>query len=119
MMAPPAFLNANGVSSLMRAADIISAVEFDGNGKHLATGDRGGRVVLFDRIESQPVGYPATPLPVTALDQAQHFAGSAVGRSSCIAQTHYVLSVMLRTLRRNQIMLKRCGLPCAAAAYWT
>lgn len=111
MMAPPAFLNANVVSSLMRAADIISAVEFDGSGKHLATGDRGGRVVLFDRIESQPVGYPATALPFTAPDEAQHFPGSPMGSSSCIAQTRYILSVMLRTLRRNQIYAEALGLP--------
>jgi len=39
----------------VHAADIISAVEFDGDGQHLATGDRGGRVVLFDQIPSQPV----------------------------------------------------------------
>ncbi len=31
-------------------ADVISAVEFDRTGEHLATGDRGGRVVLFERI---------------------------------------------------------------------
>ena len=31
-------------------ADIISAVEFDKTGEHLATGDRGGRVVLFERL---------------------------------------------------------------------
>ncbi len=30
-------------------ADIISAVEFDHTGDYLATGDRGGRVVLFER----------------------------------------------------------------------
>lgn len=30
-------------------ADIISAVEFDRTGDYLATGDRGGRVVLFER----------------------------------------------------------------------
>lgn len=38
----------------IQEADIISAVEFDSDGQHLATGDRGGRVVLFDRIPSQP-----------------------------------------------------------------
>lgn len=32
-------------------ADIISAVEFDSTGDYLATGDRGGRVVLFERNE--------------------------------------------------------------------
>lgn len=38
-----------------RAADIISAVEFDWDGRHLATGDRGGRVVLFEQVPTQPV----------------------------------------------------------------
>ncbi|WFD35573.1 protein phosphatase 2A regulatory subunit cdc55 [Malassezia cuniculi] len=33
-------------------ADIISAVEFDQTGNYLATGDKGGRVVLFERNES-------------------------------------------------------------------
>ena len=33
-------------------ADIISAVEFDHTGDYLATGDKGGRVVLFERNES-------------------------------------------------------------------
>lgn len=30
-------------------ADIISSVEFDYTGDYLATGDKGGRVVLFER----------------------------------------------------------------------
>ncbi|KAI9222655.1 hypothetical protein BC828DRAFT_345795, partial [Blastocladiella britannica] len=34
-------------------ADIISAVEFDHSGDYLATGDRGGRVVLFERNEGK------------------------------------------------------------------
>ena len=33
-------------------ADIISTVEFDHTGNYLATGDKGGRVVLFERNES-------------------------------------------------------------------
>lgn len=34
-------------------ADVISTVEFDNTGDYLATGDRGGRVVLFERNESK------------------------------------------------------------------
>ncbi|CAD6576442.1 MAG: protein phosphatase 2A regulatory subunit cdc55 [Cyphobasidiales sp. Tagirdzhanova-0007] len=34
-------------------ADIISTVEFDHTGNYLATGDKGGRVVLFERHESK------------------------------------------------------------------
>lgn len=37
------------------AVDIISAIEFDGTGDHLATGDRGGRVVLFERTDARDV----------------------------------------------------------------
>ena len=37
------------------AVDIISAIEFDKSGDHLATGDRGGRVVLFERTDNKDV----------------------------------------------------------------
>lgn len=40
------------VALTLPTADIISAVEFDKTGEHLATGDRGGRVVLFERLHS-------------------------------------------------------------------
>ena len=43
------------LTSFSSAADIISAVEFNQSGKHLATGDRGGRVVVFEHIDSSPV----------------------------------------------------------------
>lgn len=33
--------------------DIVSAVEFDNTGEFLAAGDRGGRVVIFQRVESE------------------------------------------------------------------
>ncbi|THG23543.1 hypothetical protein TEA_021317 [Camellia sinensis var. sinensis] len=36
--------------------DIISAIEFDKTGDHLATGDRGGRVVLFERTDTKDHG---------------------------------------------------------------
>uniref|UniRef100_A0A7N2LKS5 Serine/threonine-protein phosphatase 2A 55 kDa regulatory subunit B n=1 Tax=Quercus lobata TaxID=97700 RepID=A0A7N2LKS5_QUELO len=38
------------------AFDIISAIEFDKTGDHLATGDRGGRVVLFERTDTKDHG---------------------------------------------------------------
>eukprot|EP00252_Welwitschia_mirabilis_P001044 TRINITY_DN11014_c0_g1_i1.p1 TRINITY_DN11014_c0_g1~~TRINITY_DN11014_c0_g1_i1.p1 ORF type:complete len:515 (-),score=83.04 TRINITY_DN11014_c0_g1_i1:806-2350(-) len=37
----------------IQEVDIISAIEFDKSGEHLATGDRGGRVVLFERIDGR------------------------------------------------------------------
>ncbi|KAF5841886.1 PP2A-twin subunit [Dunaliella salina] len=52
----------------IQEADIISAVEFDYDGQHLATGDRGGRVVLFERVHPNvrmmgPDQRPPPPLP--------------------------------------------------------
>ncbi|KAG1453927.1 hypothetical protein G6F46_008900 [Rhizopus delemar] len=41
-----------GDSDDITEADIISAVEFDHTGDYLATGDKGGRVVLFERNEN-------------------------------------------------------------------
>ncbi|KAL6537494.1 Serine/threonine protein phosphatase 2A 55 kDa regulatory subunit B beta isoform [Orobanche minor] len=40
----------------VQEVDIISAIEFDKNGTHLATGDRGGRVVLFERTDMKEHG---------------------------------------------------------------
>ncbi|XP_071734210.1 serine/threonine protein phosphatase 2A 55 kDa regulatory subunit B beta isoform-like [Rutidosis leptorrhynchoides] len=37
----------------VQEVDIISAIEFDKSGDHLATGDRGGRVVLFERTDKK------------------------------------------------------------------
>lgn len=39
--------------SLKFAADIISAVEFSHDGEYLATGDKGGRCVLFERNQEE------------------------------------------------------------------
>ncbi|KAJ9190307.1 hypothetical protein P3X46_001523 [Hevea brasiliensis] len=40
----------------VQEVDIISAIEFDKSGDHLATGDRGGRVVLFERTDTKDPG---------------------------------------------------------------
>ncbi|KAJ1411146.1 WD40-repeat-containing domain superfamily [Sesbania bispinosa] len=40
----------------VQEVDIISAIEFDKSGDHLATGDRGGRVVLFERTDAKDYG---------------------------------------------------------------
>lgn len=40
-------------------ADIISTVEFDHTGNYLATGDKGGRVVLFERNETACASHQA------------------------------------------------------------
>ena len=51
----------------MGAADVISTVEFDSTGNYLATGDKGGRVVLFERNEQvRPLPF----LPPSASPQA-------------------------------------------------
>lgn len=43
------------MSTVLFAADIISTVEFNHTGELLATGDKGGRVVIFQQeIEVQP-----------------------------------------------------------------
>ncbi|OBZ83951.1 Protein phosphatase PP2A regulatory subunit B [Choanephora cucurbitarum] len=42
-----------GDSDDITEADIISAVEFDHTGNYLATGDKGGRVVLFERNDGK------------------------------------------------------------------
>ncbi|KAL1293115.1 serine/threonine protein phosphatase 2A 55 kDa regulatory subunit B beta isoform isoform X1 [Arachis ipaensis] len=46
----------------VQEVDIISAIEFDKSGDHLATGDRGGRVVLFERTDSKDHGVPRRDL---------------------------------------------------------
>lgn len=46
---------------IVHVADIISTVEFDHTGDYLATGDKGGRVVLFERNET--VGSSAYSFP--------------------------------------------------------
>jgi hypothetical protein len=50
-------------------ADIISTVEFDHTGDYLATGDKGGRVVLFERNESVSTLFRSHPRMVPMHDK--------------------------------------------------
>jgi serine/threonine-protein phosphatase 2A regulatory subunit B len=43
-------------------ADVLSAVEFDDTGDFLATGDKGGRIVIFERADPGKVGACSRPL---------------------------------------------------------
>lgn len=55
-------------------ADIISTVEFDSTGNYLATGDKGGRVVLFERNEM--VREIFLPYPICVLSRRPKFQRS-------------------------------------------
>lgn len=37
------------------SVDVITAIEFDKSGNYLAVGDRGGRVVIFERKDANNV----------------------------------------------------------------
>lgn len=62
-------------------ADIISTVEFNHDGEYLATGDKGGRVVIFQRG-----GLPVVSVYSTTqfLVQLKIFAEAISGHASCV-----------------------------------
>ncbi|KAL8252433.1 hypothetical protein R6Q59_036126 [Mikania micrantha] len=56
----------------VQEVDIISAIEFDRSGDHLATGDRGGRVVLFERTDKKEHGENRKDLEKTDYSVSRH-----------------------------------------------
>ncbi|KAH9612454.1 hypothetical protein KSS87_011241 [Heliosperma pusillum] len=56
----------------VQEVDIISAIEFDKSGDHLATGDRGGRVVLFERTDTKDHGTSRRDLERTDHPVSRH-----------------------------------------------
>lgn len=48
------------------AADLLSALEFDPSGEFLATGDRGGRVVLLQQVVHNKVSSPCVSVQCSA-----------------------------------------------------
>jgi hypothetical protein len=65
-------------------ADIISAVEFDSSGNYLATGDKGGRVVLFERND---MVCSLPPLPLGLLMAALSTVANATLSFICGTRT--------------------------------
>jgi hypothetical protein len=47
-----------GAETSENEADILTAVKFDESGDYMATGDKGGRIVLFSRFNSPPPSKP-------------------------------------------------------------
>ncbi|KAJ4708173.1 Serine/threonine-protein phosphatase 2A 55 kDa regulatory subunit B [Melia azedarach] len=56
----------------VQEVDIISAIEFDKSGDHLATGDRGGRVVLFERTDTRDHGGHRRDLEMMDYSMSRH-----------------------------------------------
>lgn len=84
------------------AADIISAVEFDHSGDFLATGDQGGRVVLFERIAASR----AVSCCRRRLAHAKaRLAAAVLQYSTRMSQPHHLLPAALT----------RCTLPAPAS----
>lgn len=57
--------------ALAPSEDLISAVEFNGDGSYLATGDRGGRIVIFESSEMDGVSKGNEHVRATAARGAQ------------------------------------------------
>lgn len=53
-------------TDIFDSADIISTVEFDHTGNYLATGDKGGRVVLFERNETVRCPENSNPIQMSS-----------------------------------------------------
>jgi len=73
-------------------ADIISTVEFDHTGDYLATGDKGGRVVLFERnesvrSESYQQDQSRSPFAKRECNGLQHFLGVNRKRDASTSST--------------------------------
>jgi hypothetical protein len=83
-------------AACMCAEDLISAVQFDQTGDYLATGDRGGRVVIF---ESSEVAHRAAAVRAP-ISHAQ-----SCGRHAC----QRLVLLPLRGCRRRRVLRMRRG----------
>ena len=119
---------------MLDSADVISTVEFDSTGNYLATGDKGGRVVLFERNEQvrslpflRPCALPqADRIPFSLLNRVPLFlrpcrrrtANTSFTQSSNRMSPSSIISSLSRSRRRltrssgadGRILLTSCCL---------
>jgi len=103
----------SNVAHCVGAADVISTVEFDSTGNYLATGDKGGRVVLFERNEQVRLlpflRLPASPRadwiaslnPFHSLSCRRRAANISFTRSSNHMNPSSIISSRSRSRRRS------------------
>ena len=98
----------------LSAADVISTVEFDSTGNYLATGDKGGRVVLFERneqVRSFPFLRPSAflradwilslnPFPSLFPSCRRRAVNTSFTQSSNHMSPSSIISIRLRSRRR-------------------
>lgn len=83
-------------------ADIISTVEFDQTGNYLATGDKGGRVVLFERNETVRSLYPKPHCSLRFNTHTEEDLRIQVPHRVPIARARVRLSQVSRNRRKDQ-----------------
>ena len=66
---------------VLSEADIITALEYDLQGRYMATGDKGGRIVVFDRVENDSVFTRCEREGEEAKDESKHSTDAADRRT--------------------------------------
>jgi serine/threonine-protein phosphatase 2A regulatory subunit B len=98
-------------------ADILSAVEFDQTGRYLATGDRGGRIVIFE-TDKVPASSTSSAMEDAKRSEGKKRKGTTEYRFHCEFQSHEPEFDYLKSLeieeKINQI--KWCP-PCGGSLF--
>lgn len=81
-------------------ADIISTVEFNHDGELLATGDKGGRIVIFQKDDSVSVSCASLPLICLLIRCFLHSLKDLRDMESTVSIVHF------KVTSPNSIILK-------------
>lgn len=90
-------------SMLIAETDIITALEYDLQGRYMATGDKGGRIVIFDQIGSDSVFLRCEREGAEAKDESRHSIDSNEGtpgewKPYCQFKSHHTEFDYLKSL---------------------